>query len=215
MEQETPAWQRIQLVVRESGMTVNAFAYHIGLKRAENLYQIKKGNHGISRELATIINNHYPQFSIGWLLSGDGFCGVGADPEELILRNEVFKLISVYESLPDFDKFPLKVLKKVYLSETIVRDSQFALINFDQAIAPKIPLGAMMLVKPHKGVIVYGKIYIIETEHFTVIRILRTAHKPDHIRLTSPQSKRFDDIVIEEKEIRKLYSIDYILAEVV
>ena len=37
-------WQRIEMVIQQSKLTVNAFARHIGLPRGENLYQIKKGN---------------------------------------------------------------------------------------------------------------------------------------------------------------------------
>lgn len=53
-EKETPTnWQRIEMVIQQSKMTANAFARHIGLPRGENLYQIKKGNNGISLDVAT------------------------------------------------------------------------------------------------------------------------------------------------------------------
>lgn len=38
-----PAWERLSEVIGYSGLSVNAFAKAIGLKRGENLYQIKKG----------------------------------------------------------------------------------------------------------------------------------------------------------------------------
>ena len=53
-------------------MTINHFAKHIGLSRAENLYQIKNGNNGISQKLAHRIVEAFPAISIGWLLSGEG-----------------------------------------------------------------------------------------------------------------------------------------------
>lgn len=40
--------ERIEAVVNYSGMSRNHFAKHIGLLRGENLYQIRKGNNGIS-----------------------------------------------------------------------------------------------------------------------------------------------------------------------
>ena len=69
-------WQRLASVIRWSGMTINRFAHHIGLSRAENLYQIKNGNNGISQNLARRIVDAYPSVSIGWLLTGEGamFC---------------------------------------------------------------------------------------------------------------------------------------------
>ena len=66
------AWQRIDTLVKMSGMSINAFARCIGLARGENLYQIKKGNNGISRELARRIVEYYPQLSFSWLMTGEG-----------------------------------------------------------------------------------------------------------------------------------------------
>ena len=48
-----------------------AFALRIGLPRGENLYRIRRGANGISRDLAERIHARYPQYSIRWLLSGD------------------------------------------------------------------------------------------------------------------------------------------------
>ncbi|MCC8018825.1 MAG: hypothetical protein LIO85_03515 [Rikenellaceae bacterium] len=48
------------------------FAQSIGLKRGENLYQIKRGNNGISRQLAERIVEYFPKISKSWLLTGEG-----------------------------------------------------------------------------------------------------------------------------------------------
>lgn len=66
-------------------MTINSFAKYIGLSRAENLYQIKNGNNGISQKLARRIVESFPEVSIGWLLTGEGEmlhgeCEVGTMP---------------------------------------------------------------------------------------------------------------------------------------
>lgn len=65
-------WQRIKAVVEMSGMSTNAFARHIGLLRGENLYQIKKGNNGISLDVAARICTLFPRIDKLWLLTGDG-----------------------------------------------------------------------------------------------------------------------------------------------
>ena len=65
-------WQRLETIIKMSGMSINAFARCIGLSRGENLYQIKKGNNGISRDLAHRITNYYPQISFAWLVAGEG-----------------------------------------------------------------------------------------------------------------------------------------------
>ena len=53
-------------------MTANRFARHIGLSRAESIYQIKRGYYGISRNMADRVTTYFPAVSKGWLLSGEG-----------------------------------------------------------------------------------------------------------------------------------------------
>lgn len=45
-------WSRLESVIKWANMTVNYFARYIGLTRGENLYRIKRGDNGISRDLA-------------------------------------------------------------------------------------------------------------------------------------------------------------------
>ena len=55
-----------------SNHTINSFAHQIGLARAENLYQIKRGNYGISFRIADMIVERFPEISKPWLLTGEG-----------------------------------------------------------------------------------------------------------------------------------------------
>ena len=70
-------WRRLERVIKWTGLSINSFALTIGLKRSENLYQIKKGNNGISRDLAELITAKYPSVSKGWLLTGEGEMLIG------------------------------------------------------------------------------------------------------------------------------------------
>lgn len=65
-------WERLSAVIAETKMSVHAFAKHIGLPAAENLYRIKRGQNGISRNLADLIVQTFPEVSKGWLLTGEG-----------------------------------------------------------------------------------------------------------------------------------------------
>ena len=67
-------WARIEAVINMAQMTTNAFARHIGLPRGENLYQIKRGNNGVSLDLANRIVAKFSEVSKLWLLTGDGRC---------------------------------------------------------------------------------------------------------------------------------------------
>lgn len=46
------------------------FSEDLGFDRPERIYKILRGKASISRKLASIINEKYPQYSIEWLLTG-------------------------------------------------------------------------------------------------------------------------------------------------
>lgn len=69
-ERNLEDWTRLEQIIAETGLSINAFALRIGLPRGENLYQIRRGNNGISRDLALRIHAHFPQYGIGRLLTG-------------------------------------------------------------------------------------------------------------------------------------------------
>ena len=48
------------------------FSDSLGFKRPERIYKILRGETGISRKLAEIINEKYPQYDKNWLLTGEG-----------------------------------------------------------------------------------------------------------------------------------------------
>lgn len=63
-------WKRIEWIITATGRSVNSFALHIGLKRGENLYRIRRGSNRLSIKLAECIHRHYPMVSLPWILTG-------------------------------------------------------------------------------------------------------------------------------------------------
>lgn len=72
MREKQNNWQRIEAVIKWANMSTNYFARYIGLARGENLYQIKRGNNGISLNVADRIVSKFPQIDKLWLLTGEG-----------------------------------------------------------------------------------------------------------------------------------------------
>ena len=70
MREKQNNWQRIEAVIKWANMSTNYFARYIGLARGENLYQIKRGNNGISLNVADRIVSKFPQIDKLWLLTG-------------------------------------------------------------------------------------------------------------------------------------------------
>ncbi len=82
---ENQNWQRVESVIEWANMSTNYFAKYIGLPRGENLYQIKKGNNGISRDLAAKIIARFPAISKLWLLTGEGEMFASSEHQPAVL----------------------------------------------------------------------------------------------------------------------------------
>lgn len=174
MQETTNAnWERLCKVIEHSGLSVNAFARAVGLSCGETLYQIRRGNNGISPNVAKRIHEKYPCFSLAWLMFG---CG---EPMPEISGSAV--RIPVYRTLPEH-LFRGEPDDRLVLSAASSNGAEFAVPYADDLLNPFLR-DSLLLLREHKGEILYGNIYLIETEHFRLFRILQPA--PDSsVRLT-------------------------------
>lgn len=168
-------WERLCKVIEHSGLSVNAFARAIGLSCGETLYQIRRGNNGISPNVAKRIHQKYPGFSLAWLMFG---CGESLS--EVSGSGSVTR-IPVYRTLPErlFRGEPDDCL---ILSAVSAAGAEFAVPYADDLLNPFLR-NSLLLLREQKGAILYGNIHLVETEHFRLFRILQPA--PDRsVRLT-------------------------------
>ena len=166
MEEPTNAnWERLCKVIEHSGLSVYAFARAIGLSCGETLYQIRRGNNGISPNVAKRIHQKYPGFSLAWLMFG---CG-----ESLSEISGSAARISVYRTLPErlFRGEPDDCL---ILSAASSHGAEFAVPYADDLLNPFLR-NSLLLLRQQKGAILYGNIYLVETGHFRLFRILQPA----------------------------------------
>lgn len=193
-------WQRIEKIVRWAGLSVNSFALHIGLSRGENLYQIKKGNHGISKELAETISSKYPEISRGWLLTGEG--------DMFVAESGSRTAIPCYESdaiwLAGLDKLPQPAY---VISLPRLGSASFAAPLQGKAMEPDIPGGAMLVLN-ETGLnnIVPGYPYLVVTDAVTVLRTVRKEPSDDKLRLTAV-NPAYDDMVIDVCEVKRIWAV--------
>lgn len=201
-------WHRIEKVVKWSGMSVNAFAKHIGLGRAENLYQIKKGKNRISANLAQTIVDHYPQISKGWLLSGEG---------AMLVRDAIRQSTDI----PFFEMEAVKyassreyITTTFYISCPMFDKGTFAALCMGDAMVPEIPTASVgVFAKVEIDQIVPGKTYLIVSESFTGIRTIRTGGSSGKLRLVPANKENYDQITIDPETITKLYQVIGVLID--
>ena len=166
-------WERLCKVIEHSGLSVNAFARAIGLSCGETLYQIRRGNNGISPNVAKRIHQKYPDFSLAWLMFG---CG-----ESLSEISGSVARIPVYRTLPErlFRGEPDDCL---ILSAASSHGAEFAVPYADDLLNLFLR-SSLLLLREQKGAILYGNIHLVETEHFRLFRILQPAPNQS-VRLT-------------------------------
>lgn len=197
-------WQRIEQVIKWAGAaSVSAFAREIGLNRGENLYQIKRGNNGISRELAETITRKYHQVSKAWLLTGEGDMlpgtGITGRCEIPFYKLDMSEIVKLGDAMPD---------PEYYISVPMYRDCELASYNFSDAMLPSIPQGAVLFLKKcTPSALVPGAVYFIHSPSFTGLRVIRRDAESDRLRLTADNKERYDDVFLAVGNILELYQV--------
>ena len=203
-------WHRLERVIKWTGLSVNSFALNIGLKRSENLYQIKKGNNGISRDLATLITTKYPSVSKAWLLTGEGEMFV-----EQVAASASQAGVPYYgmDSLAAVDETVLPS-PQFYISIPIFDNCDIAAQNIGTAMLPEIAPGAIVILKRwNVESIVPGESYLVVTEQFKGIRTIRAGSNPSELLLLPANTQQYDPIVIGKSDIVKLFIVQGIIVK--
>lgn len=196
-------WQRIEQVIKWSGIaSVSAFAREIGLNRGENLYQIKRGNNGISRDLAESIAAKYPQISKAWLLTGEGEMLPGKTARE---RYDIPFYKTDVTSISDLSEHDDPAY---FISFPMFRGADLATFSFADAMEPEIPKGAIVFLQeadPEK--LTPGGIYYVRSATFNGIRYVRNGETRKKLRLVPKNRADYDEIVIETADVEAIYRV--------
>src|SRR5690606_35152899 len=105
----------------------------------ERLYQIKKGNYAISKNLASIIVKRFSDINEAWLLTGEG---------EMLTSNDGFTKIPLYNiRMDEFNSDLSRLPVTDELEIPILASSDFAFVNHGDSMSPEIDHGSVVFVK--------------------------------------------------------------------
>jgi hypothetical protein len=201
MREKQNNWQRIEAVINWANMSTNYFARHIGLARGENLYQIKRGNNGISLDVAERIVAHFPQVDKLWLLTGEGqmFSDQRLRGAQIPYYNkDVEQHIAEYEGLQSDEVFIVPA----------VGDCDLAMRYEGRAMGASVPSGSVVLLKAvDRDAIIPGEEYVIVSRKIVTLRKVRAAAREGALRLVAGDSENFDDIVLDVSDIKAVYKV--------
>lgn len=185
-------WERLRFVIEQTGHNVNSFAQAVGLPRSENLYQIKKGNNGISLKLATLIHERFPAYSLAWLMCGD-------NPEGGAARIPVYK--DPYHPL--FEGEPGEYLG---LTASAANGAAFA-VSFPVDLPNLCLMNALVLFRKSCEQILYGNFYLIVTPDVRLLGTMRYEPDPAKLRLITLWPKVLGEVVIERKDVVSFWQV--------
>lgn len=215
-------WQRIEQIIKWAGAaSVNAFAREIGLNRGENLYQIKRGNNGISKDLAETVTAKYPAISKAWLLTGEGDMLPGKSAKLRcdipFFKTDAVELVSMLNDNKGATVHakPLKpgesdkvIDPDYYVSFPMMQGCDFAAYNLSEAMSPEISKGAILFFKKVTlDCLTPGNTYLVLSPTFKGIRVVRREPQSDRIRLVPRNTVDFDEVILDMGQIEGLFEV--------
>ncbi|MFI3319202.1 MAG: hypothetical protein SNH01_00325 [Rikenellaceae bacterium] len=207
-KQKLSNWERLESVIKWANMSTNYFARHIGLLRGENLYQIKRGNNGISRNLAEMIVTAFPEINLLWLLTGEGQMFVEPD----FAGDDIhFYNVDVESNIRNLDNLEPS---SVMVMPTHV-EGDFAMVYYSRAMGDIIPPNTIVILKKiMPEMIIPGEECVILTKNVVTLRVVRFENNPtdgvaygEALRLTSADPSKFDDIRVNRSDIEAVYHV--------
>lgn len=202
MREKQNNWQRIEAVIKWANMSTNYFARYIGLARGENLYQIKRGNNGISRDVARRIVEKFPQIDKLWLLTGDGQMFVDLPPRGVQIP---FYNTDVEQGIGDLQH--LESDGELVVPTTVACD--VAMVYSGRAMGQSVPPGTVVFLKNiDRDEIIPGQEYVIISRKIVTLRIVRAAENGAQLRLVAGDRKNYDDIVLSINDIMAVYKVN-------
>ena len=201
MREKQNNWQRIEAVIKWANMSTNYFARYIGLARGENLYQIKRGNNGISLNVADRIVSKFPQIDKLWLLTGEG--QMFADARQRGMQIPFYNT-DVEQHIASLDRLEAESVLVVLP----VGDCDLAMVYNGRAMGAVVPPGTIVLLKAiDADAIIPGEEYVIVCQKIVTLRIVRAADAEGKYRLVPGDRENFDDIVVNASDITSVYKV--------
>lgn len=176
------SWERLSAVIEWASMSINYFARYIGLPRGENLYQIRRGNNGISRDVARRVITRFPEISEAWLLNGSG---------EMFLKPEERRTYTPFYDV-DVEKTlseDVRVHPTNQITLPLASTCDMAMRYMGLSMAPHIPTGAIvMLSKVPTSDILPNNDYVIKVDGKAILRTVLETDSEDmwHVQAYTP-----------------------------
>ena len=195
-------WERLESVIRWANMTTNYFAIYIGLTRGENLYHIKRGNYGISLDLADRIVQHFPEINRAWLLTGTGS----------MLKDEIPVSYGIKYYNEEVEQLLVDINRYKHISDVAIPSINGCDIiarSYSRAMCePTCAVTELFLKQVELDNIIQGNEYVVVLNDKSAIwRKMRISRNKQGWRLVARNRDDFKDIIIEHSDIVQAWRV--------
>lgn len=196
-------WERLARVIERFGLSINSFAKALGLNRSETLYHIRKGDFGISEDLADRIIKLDKDIDRTWLLSGVGNM-LHSDPangERLpFYRHEMETILCDIDNLPSDGEY----------SVPYTTGSDYVVRSFSRSMSDAVTAATDLLLKHLTDLddVVQGNEYVLRVGNEIIWRRVRFI-KGDNKRWRLVSNNRVDypDVYVNIEDITDVWRV--------
>jgi hypothetical protein len=207
-------------IISHYKLSYNKLANELGLKRAQNLYDIRDGKTGISKKLAIQIEKWHPEINKLWLLTGEGQMLTGNTAPN---NSGSGKLIPFYDDVMTIGGVNENVTDTKGISPPTdyidtgdwFRDATAAIRHYGDSMT-EYPPGCILALKEvrEKQLVIWGKDYVIETNEYRITKRIQRGKTEEYIRAYSSNTETYPDgqliheyLDIAWKDIRRIFLV--------
>lgn len=196
-------WERLAKVIERFGLTINSFAKVLGLNRSETLYHIRKGDFGISVDLADRIVKIDKDIDRTWLLSGIGnmLHSDATNGEYLPFYRKEMEVV-----LRDIDTYPSD--GEFYVP--YVTGCNYIVRSFSRSMSDAVTAATDLFLKRLTNIddVVQGNEYVLRVGDEIIWRRVRFIKSDDkRWRLVSNNRVDFPDVYVNIGDISDVWRV--------
>ena len=203
MTNKSKNWERLAKVIERFGLTINSFAKVLGLNRSETLYHIRKGDFGISADLADRIVKIDKDIDRTWLLSGIGnmLHSDATNGEYLpFYRKEMEVVLRDIDNCPSDGEFYVPY----------VTGCNYIVRSFSRSMSDAVTAATDLFLKRLTNIddVVQGNEYVLRVGDEIIWRRVRFIKSDDkRWRLVSNNRVDFPDVYVNIEDISDVWRV--------
>ena len=196
-------WDRLEKVIEHLGLSIITFAKKLGMPRPENIYQIRKGNYGISPDLADRIIRLDPNIDRTWLLSG-----IGSMLKTVPLESVTIPFYS--QEMEDIIPLIGDITPSATIQVPYNISCDYVVRTFTRPMSYPVTAANDLFLKRLTNLddIVQGNEYVMQIHPRVLWRKVRLLKEDDgKIRLVARNREDFPDIIVDREDIEACWRV--------